>query len=47
MSTTSASQIYRGDAIKTTIDDAKMKALYQAVEQNETHTVMDGWGAVV
>ena len=39
----SQSQIYNGGyAIKTTIDDAKMKALYQAVKQNETQMATDG-----
>ena len=39
----SQSQIYNGGyAITTTIDDAKMKALYQAVEQNELQMVQGG-----
>ena len=39
----SQSQIYNGGyVIKTTIDDAKMKALYQAVQQNEMQMATDG-----
>jgi membrane peptidoglycan carboxypeptidase len=39
----SQSQIYNGGyVIKTTIDDAKMKALYQAVQQNEVQMATDG-----
>jgi membrane peptidoglycan carboxypeptidase len=39
----SQSQIYNGGyVIKTTIDDAKMKALYQAVQQNEMQMAADG-----
>ena len=39
----SQSQIYNGGyVIKTTIDDAKMKALYQAVQQNEVQMADDG-----
>ena len=39
----SQSQIYNGGyVIKTTIDDAKMKALYQAVQQNEAQMATDG-----
>jgi membrane peptidoglycan carboxypeptidase len=39
----SPSQIYNGGyVIKTTIDDAKMKALYQAVQQNEVAMAQGG-----
>jgi membrane peptidoglycan carboxypeptidase len=39
----SQSQIYNGGyTIKTTIDDAKMKALYQAVQQNEVAMAQGG-----
>jgi membrane peptidoglycan carboxypeptidase len=39
----SPSQIYNGGyLIKTTIDDAKMKALYQAVQQNEVAMAQGG-----
>ena len=39
----SQSQIYNGGyAITTTIDDAKMKALYQAVQQNELQMAQGG-----
>jgi membrane peptidoglycan carboxypeptidase len=39
----SQSQIYNGGyLIKTTIDDAKMSALYQAVQQNEVQMADDG-----
>jgi membrane peptidoglycan carboxypeptidase len=39
----SQSQIYNGGyLIKTTIDDAKMAALYQAVQQNEVQMADDG-----
>jgi len=39
----SQSQIYNGGyVIKTTIDDAKMKALYQTVQQNEMQMATDG-----
>jgi membrane peptidoglycan carboxypeptidase len=39
----SQSQIYNGGyVIKTTIDDAKMKAVYQAVQQNEVQMATDG-----
>jgi membrane peptidoglycan carboxypeptidase len=39
----SQSQIYNGGyVIKTTIDDAKMKALYAAVQQNEVQMADDG-----
>jgi membrane peptidoglycan carboxypeptidase len=39
----SQSQIYNGGyVIKTTIDDAKMKAVYQAVQQNEAQMATDG-----
>ena len=39
----SQSQIYNGGyVIKTTINDAKMKALYQAVQQNEAQMATDG-----
>jgi membrane peptidoglycan carboxypeptidase len=39
----SQSQIYNGGyVIKTTIDDAKMRALYQAVQQNEMQMATDG-----
>jgi membrane peptidoglycan carboxypeptidase len=39
----SQSQIYNGGyVIKTTIDDTKMKALYQAVQQNEMQMATDG-----
>jgi membrane peptidoglycan carboxypeptidase len=39
----SQSQIYNGGyLIKTTIDDAKMKALYQAVQQNEVAMAQGG-----
>jgi membrane peptidoglycan carboxypeptidase len=39
----SQSQIYNGGyVIKTTIDDAKMKALYQAVQQNEQQMAAGG-----